>query len=67
MKIKQILWHHRNDYTAEMECEHCGHVQKDGHGYSDANYYERVIPAMLCQHCGKRSDGEATPATKAQP
>lgn len=58
MKIKTIKSQHRNDYTADMECEHCGHVQVDRYGYMDANYMENVIPHMHCQSCGKRRDGE---------
>ena len=57
MKIKAILSSHRNDYTADMECEHCGHVQRDNWGYNDANYHENVIPHMHCGACGKRRDG----------
>lgn len=58
MKIKEILNHHRNDFTATMECEHCGHVQKLTTGYNDAYYHDRVIPAMTCGGCGKNRAGE---------
>lgn len=58
MKIKQITSQHRNDYTAKMECEHCGHVQDDMYGYNDTNYYENDIPEQHCQSCGKNRAGE---------
>lgn len=44
MRIKKITSQHRNDYTAVMECEHCGHEQVDKYGYDDANYHDNVIP-----------------------
>lgn len=58
MRIKQITWRHRNDYKAVMVCEHCGHEQDDNHGYSDHFYFDRVIPAMKCDACGKDSQGK---------
>jgi hypothetical protein len=58
MKIKQILSSHRNDFTALMECEHCGHTGKLGSGYNDDHYHQRVIPAMQCAECGKNRTGE---------
>jgi hypothetical protein len=63
MKIKKIKSSYRNDFTADMECEHCGHVQNLSSGYSDDFYYSRVIPAMTCQSCGKNRAGES-PETK---
>jgi hypothetical protein len=57
MKIKTITSRHRNDYTAIMECEHCGHEQIDNYGYFDANYMENVIPRMYCQGCEKDRAG----------
>ena len=58
MKIREILSQHRNDFTATMECEHCGHTAKLTSGYHDAFYHERVIPAMRCGACGKNRAGE---------
>lgn len=34
MRIKEILWQHRRDFTAIYECEHCGHTHKSK-GYED--------------------------------
>jgi DNA repair exonuclease SbcCD ATPase subunit len=59
MRIKAFLTQHRNDFTATMECEHCGHAQKLTTGYDDRNYHERVIPSMHCPSCGKNRAGEA--------
>jgi transcription elongation factor Elf1 len=57
MKIKKFLSQHRSDFTAIMECEHCGHESKLDTGYHDAFYHERVIPAMHCGKCGKNRAG----------
>lgn len=57
MKVKQITWQHRNDFKAIMECEHCGHEQNNNSGYSDSFYYQRVIPAIHCDSCGKNRYG----------
>lgn len=58
MFIKQILTQHRNDFTATLECEHCCGTQKLTTGYHDAYYHNKVIPAIACEHCGKRRNGE---------
>jgi C4-type Zn-finger protein len=58
MRIKAFLTQHRNDFTATMECEHCGHTQKLTTGYDDRNYHERVIPSMRCPSCGKNRAGD---------
>lgn len=52
MKILEILSQHRNDFTATMECEACGHQRKLTSGYDDANYHDNVIPNMKCEKCG---------------
>lgn len=54
MKINKILSQHRRDFTAEMQCEGCGHVAKVG-GYDDANFHQNVIPKMKCRECEKSS------------
>lgn len=64
MKIKQILSQHRNDFTAIMECEHCGATEKNGAGYHDEFYHERVIPGAHCQSCGRNRAGELKSAEK---
>jgi hypothetical protein len=58
MRIKKILWEMGNDFSADMECEHCGHVGKITSGYHDNFYHTRVIPAMKCAACGKNRAGE---------
>ena len=54
MKIKQILWQHRRDFTAIYECEGCGHEEEKG-GYDDSHFHQNVIPDMACKNCGKTS------------
>lgn len=57
MKIKTILSQHRNDFTAEMECEHCGHTYINSVGYDDQNYHQNVIPLFHCKKCEKDRAG----------
>lgn len=54
----KILNQHRNDYTAEMICEHCNAKSINKRGYADNNYLVNVIPSMYCQSCGKNRAGE---------
>lgn len=58
MRIASIISSHRNDFTAKMECEHCGHHQVLKYGYHDAHYHEKVIPTITCEMCKKDRSGE---------
>lgn len=58
MRISKILDEYGNDFSAEMECEHCGYTAKLTTGYHDNFYHTRVIPAMCCGSCGKNRAGE---------
>lgn len=58
MKIQRVTSHHRNDFSADMECEHCAHVQKLTTGYDDSYYHRHVIPAMTCESCGRNRAGD---------
>lgn len=55
MKIKKILSQHRRDFTATLECEHCGHEQHLSSGYDDDHYHRNVIPNLPCGACGEKS------------
>ena len=57
MFIRNIISQHRNDFSAIMECEHCGGTEINRYGYDDVNYHENVIPAMFCKSCGKNREG----------
>ena len=57
MKIKEIREQLGNDLFGTMECEHCGNVQKLV-GYADNYFFTKVLPAYLCQKCGKNRAGE---------
>lgn len=61
MIIKEITSQHRRDFVAIMLCEHCGHEQMDKTGYDDEFYHNNVIPAMICEKCGKKADATYTP------
>ena len=55
MIIKRITDRLGRDFSAVIECEHCGHEQVLKTGYNDSYYHDRVIPAMKCAACGKRA------------
>lgn len=57
MNIKEILHSHRNDFKAIFACPLCKY-EFEAWGYSDANYYDNVLPNAICPECGKNSLGE---------
>lgn len=57
MRITEIPSHHRNDFCADMVCEHCGATQKLTTGYNDDYYHNTVIPAISCPVCTKDRAG----------
>ena len=57
MKLVKITWRNRNDFYADYKCEHCGKVF-EADGYNDDNFFDNVIPNVICPHCGKSSSGE---------
>ncbi len=64
MKIKRIISQYRRDFTAEYECEHCGHTYTDS-GYDDDYFHRTVIPEKVCPKCGKKAGADYRPlATK---
>lgn len=65
MKIKEIKSQNRRDFVADLECEHCGHVEKDVNGYDDDNFHRNVIPDIACTMCLKKAPSNYRPmATK---
>jgi len=65
MKIKDITYSHRNDFKAVFMCERCKY-EYETWGYSDANYYNNVIPNAICPSCGLNSNGETEEQLKAR-
>ncbi len=66
MKIKKITCQNRRDFSAIYKCEHCGH-EKEGSGYDDTYFHQKVIPKMKCESCGRSSGEDYRPlATKYQ-
>lgn len=63
MKIKKITSQSRRDFTAIMECEHCGETAINEYGYDDSFYHQSVIPAMKCGSCGKTAGDNYRPLT----
>lgn len=52
MKIKKIISQHRRDFTALMECEHCGQESVLDNGYDDRYFHDTIIPKLVCGKCG---------------
>ena len=67
MKIKKINSQSRRDFWADMECEHCGHIEKNVSGYDDAFFHQNVIPEMKCKQCGKKASEDYRPLTTKYP
>lgn len=67
MKIKQITSQIRRDFRADMECEHCGHIEKNVSGYDDSYFHSKVIPDMKCKKCGKKANEDYRPLTTKYP
>lgn len=51
MKIKEILYQNRRDFSAIYVC-HCGHEVK-AYGYDDEHFHKNVIPSLVCAKCGQ--------------
>ncbi len=62
MKIKRIIRQHRRDFTAEYECEHCGHTV-EASGYDDEYFHKNVVPKRKCTECGKTAPEDYRPLT----
>lgn len=60
MKLIEIIWQHRNDFSGILECEHCGNKQELNSGYHDHYYHSIVIPGICCKECGKNRAGKIT-------
>ena len=58
MRVKEITFQYRNDFSAIMQCEFCSHEWENNAGYNDANYFENVVPNMKCPVCKKCSKDE---------
>ena len=63
MKIQKITSQSRRDFSAIMECEHCGTTEINNSGYDDSFYHANVIPKMKCKQCGKTSGDDYRPLT----
>lgn len=66
MRIKKIIRQHRRDFEAIYVCEHCGHEEKD-RGYDDAYFHREVVPAMVCEKCGKTAAEDYRPLSTLYP
>lgn len=66
MKIKEITYQNRRDFTAIYECEHCGETYTAS-GYDDAYFHQNVIPKMRCPKCNKVAPDNYRPLTTKYP
>jgi C4-type Zn-finger protein len=55
MRITRSYDFYRRDFTADMECEQCGHEEKKVSCYDDSYFHNNVIPSMKCKSCGETS------------
>jgi len=67
MKIREITYRHRRDFSAIYICEHCGTTTKTGDGYDDQNFHRNVVPRMKCPQCGERSPSDYEPLEPKYP
>ena len=66
MRIKEIVYQCRRDFTAIYECEFCGDTFR-GSGYDDLHFHNVTIPKMVCKSCGKSTAEEGTDYRPLQP
>lgn len=57
MNIKEITYAANNDFKAIFVCPLCKH-EFVSWGYSDAFFYNEVMPNAICWECGRNSHGE---------
>lgn len=60
MKIIKTYDWCRRDFNFDAECEHCGNISSHGGGYDDSNYYNNVVPRIICKNCGESSLSKIT-------
>ena len=65
MKIKEITYSHNNDFKAIFFCPLCKH-EYEAWGYSDANFYQNVVPNAICPKCGKNELDETEAECEAR-
>ncbi len=66
MRILKITSEYRNDFSADLECEHCRHVMHITSGYHDNFYHTKVIPGLHCPQCGKNRAGNLSHICKGE-
>jgi len=55
MRLKEVIWQNRRDFSGIYECEKCGHSKKMS-GYDDNNFHQNVSPNWKCEKCGKSTN-----------
>lgn len=47
---------YRRDLHIDLECENCGHIEKNHYAYDDRNFWDNVVPNIKCSSCKKSSN-----------
>ena len=56
MKLIERTRHSGNDFDGILQCEHCGSHQYMQYGYDDLTFHHKVVPAIKCMACDKRTN-----------
>jgi len=65
MNIKEVTFSSGNDFMAIFTCPLCKY-EFEAWGYSDAYYFDNVMPNAICPKCGKNSHGETEDELEAR-
>lgn len=66
MYIVKVRSRHRNDFYADLGCEHCGESEANAPCYEDENFHQNVMPKFWCKGCGMNRAGETKALTPAE-
>ena len=48
----------RRDFSGDLTCEHCGHIDEGVSCYDDSNFHQNVIPNMKCSECDESANSK---------
>jgi len=56
MKLQEITYQHRRDFSGVYVCEGCGDVEEKKGCYDDDYFHQVVTPKMECKKCGETTN-----------
>ena len=59
MIVKEILHQQKDVFCAIYQCGHCFKEHEDM-GVDSKDFYEQILPYVLCKHCGKTEANSPT-------